>query len=154
MYCCKITEERKMKIIALQEGNYIADAKKEFKLITEKTSDPGLKMAIQPFLIITNNDVILLDLGLGFVNDGIPFIHQMLRQHNIEPEQITKVLVSHLHKDHIETTITRTDNGFEATPGFNCNFPVVGIIKKSPKSECPVPLKCVWLNPTIVLSSY
>lgn len=91
-----------MKIIALQEGNYIADSKKEFKLITEQTTNSGLKMAIQPFLVITDNDVILLDLGLGFVNDGIPFIHQVLRNNNIEPEQITKVLVSHLHKDHIE----------------------------------------------------
>ncbi len=30
-----------------------------------------------------------------------------------------------------------------AVPGFNCNFPTVGIIKKSPRSEWPVPLKCV-----------
>lgn len=106
-----------MKIIALQEGNYIADSKKEFKLITEKTTDSGLKMAIQPFLVITDHDVILFDFGLGFVNDGIPFIHQILKEHNIEPQQITKVLVSHLHKDHIEGI------GYFENGNFVQNFP-------------------------------
>lgn len=106
-----------MKIIALQEGNYIADSKKEFKLIAEKTSEPGLKMAIQPFLIITENDFILLDFGLGFINNGIPFIHEILRKNNVEPEQITKVLVSHLHKDHIEGI------GYFENGNFISNFP-------------------------------
>lgn len=91
-----------MEIIALQEGNYIANSQKEFQLITENTTEKGLKMAIQPFVIITENDVILLDFGLGFVNNGVPFIYEMLQKNNIEPQQITKVLVSHLHKDHIE----------------------------------------------------
>lgn len=113
----QIRARNKMKIIALQEGNYIADSKKEFKLITENTTDLGLKMAIQPFVVVTENDVILLDFGLGFVNDGIPFIHQMLKKNNIEPEQITKVLVSHLHKDHIEGI------GYFDTDTFVPNFP-------------------------------
>ena len=91
-----------MKIIALQEGNYIANSQKEFELLTDKTTDSGLKMAIQPFLVITDNDVILLDFGLGFVNNGIPLIYEVLRKNSIEPDQITKILVSHLHKDHIE----------------------------------------------------
>jgi glyoxylase-like metal-dependent hydrolase (beta-lactamase superfamily II) len=106
-----------MKIIALQEGNYIADSKKEFKLITERTSDSGLKMAIQPFLVVTENDVILLDLGLAFINNGAPFIHEVLRKNNIEPEQITKILISHLHKDHIEGI------GYFENGNFIQNFP-------------------------------
>jgi len=91
-----------MEIIALQEGNYVANSKKEFQLLTDGSNDSGLKMAIQPFVVITDNDVILLDFGLGFVNNGVPFIYEILRKNNIEPQQITKVLVSHLHKDHIE----------------------------------------------------
>ncbi|MEN2487807.1 MBL fold metallo-hydrolase [Flavobacterium sp. B11] len=91
-----------MEIIALQEGNYVANSKKEFKLLSDGSNDPGLKMAIQPFVVITDNDVILLDFGLGFVNNGVPFIYEILRKNNIEPQQITKILVSHLHKDHIE----------------------------------------------------
>ncbi|MDQ6531296.1 MBL fold metallo-hydrolase [Flavobacterium sp. LHD-85] len=91
-----------MEIIALQEGNYVANSQKEFQLLTAESTTPGLKMAIQPFVVITDNDVILLDFGLGFVNNGVPFIYEILRKNNIEPQQITKVLVSHLHKDHIE----------------------------------------------------
>ena len=43
-------------------------------------------------------------------------ISEILEKENIHPDQITKVLLSHLHKDHIETTITRTENGFK--PAF------------------------------------
>lgn len=91
-----------MKIIPLQEGNYVVNSEKEFKLISEFPLDSGLKMAIQPFLVITQNDYILIDLGLGFHKNGKPFIHHLLETHNIAPEQITKVLISHFHKDHIE----------------------------------------------------
>jgi len=106
-----------MKIIALQEGNYIVNSQKEFQLLTENTIDSGLKMAIQPFLVITDHDVILIDFGLGFVNNGVPFIYEMLRKNNIEPQQITKILVSHLHKDHIEGI------GYFENNQFVQNFP-------------------------------
>ncbi len=33
--------------------------------------------------------------------------------------------------------------GFEAMPGLSCKAPCVGMIRKSPRSEWPVPLKCV-----------
>ena len=91
-----------MKIIPLQEGNYVVNSEKEFKLISEFPLDSGLKMAIQPFLIITQNDYILLDLGLALNKNGKPFIHHLLQSHDIAPEQITKILISHFHKDHIE----------------------------------------------------
>ena len=91
-----------MKIIALQEGNYVVNPEKEFRLISEFPTESGIKMAIQPFLVITKNDYILLDLGLSGDNNGIPFIHQMLKKENILPEHITKVLISHFHNDHIE----------------------------------------------------
>ena len=106
-----------MEIIALQEGNYIVNSKKEFQLLEENTTDLGLKMAIQPFVVVTDNDVILIDFGLGFVHNGVPFIHEMLRKNNIEPQQITKILVSHLHKDHIEGI------GYFENGQFVQNFP-------------------------------
>jgi len=37
---------------------------------------------------------------LGFSKDGELQIHSNLKANGIKPEQITKVLVSHLHKDH------------------------------------------------------
>ena len=92
-----------MKIIALNEGTFAVDKKKNFKLIDSEDSIAGtLKMATCPFLIILENDMILLDAGSGFETDGIPNITALIRKNGIEPEQITKVMLSHLHKDHCD----------------------------------------------------
>ena len=42
--------------------------------------------------------------------------------------------------------------GLSAVPGLSLSAPVVGIRRISPRSECPVPLKWVWLKPTMLLS--
>lgn len=42
-------------------------------------------------------------------------ISEILEKENIHRDQVTKILLSHLHKDHIETTITRTASSFEPT---------------------------------------
>ncbi|SDI67052.1 Metallo-beta-lactamase superfamily protein [Chryseobacterium taeanense] len=107
-----------MKIIPLKEGNFSTNKTKDFTLLTEENSTflKGIKMSVTPFLIITEKDTILLDAGIGWANEnGKTVISELLEKENIKPEQITKILLSHLHKDHIETTITRTENGFEAT---------------------------------------
>jgi beta-lactamase superfamily II metal-dependent hydrolase len=60
-------------------------------------------MSVQPFLIITEKDYILLDAGIGWKNEtGKTVISAILERENIHPEQITKLLLSHLHKDHID----------------------------------------------------
>lgn len=107
-----------MKIIPLKEGNFSASKTKDFTLLTEKNFDttPGIKMSVQPFLIITENDYILLDAGIGWKNEnGKSVVSEILEKGNINHMQITKVLLSHLHKDHIEGALTFTKNGFEAT---------------------------------------
>jgi len=107
-----------MKIIPLKEGNFSTSNTKDFTLLTEENKDTikGIKMSVTPFLIITEKDVILLDAGIGWKNENEKtVISEILEKENINPNQVTKVLLSHLHKDHIETTITRTENGFEAT---------------------------------------
>jgi glyoxylase-like metal-dependent hydrolase (beta-lactamase superfamily II) len=107
-----------MKIIPLKEGNFSTNPTKDFTLLTEENFDTskGIKMSVSPFLIITEKDIILLDAGIGWKNeDGKTVISELLEKVNINPNQVTKVLLSHLHKDHIETTITRTEKGFEAT---------------------------------------
>lgn len=61
----------------------------------------ALLVEIQPFLVITDRDYLLCDTGLGFRNnDGILQLHQNLIDNGINPLEITKVLMSHLHKDH------------------------------------------------------
>jgi glyoxylase-like metal-dependent hydrolase (beta-lactamase superfamily II) len=107
-----------MKIIPLKEGNFSTNETKDFTLLTEENfkTVKGIKMSVQPFLIITEHDVIMLDAGIGWKNsNGKTVISEILEKENIHPNQVTKVLLSHLHKDHIETVIIRTENGFEAT---------------------------------------
>lgn len=96
-----------MKIIPLSEGAFTIDASKKFIPFNKEKDDlqtrpiGSLLVEIQPFCIITNNDIILIDTGIGFTNEkGVLQIHQNLLDHDINPMDITKVLVSHLHKDH------------------------------------------------------
>ncbi|MBL7728441.1 MAG: MBL fold metallo-hydrolase [Dinghuibacter sp.] len=96
-----------MKIIPLSEGTFTVGKDKKFvPFDTEKDdlqnrSQGSLLVEIQPFVVITSSDIILLDTGLGFTNaDGVLQIHQNLIDHNINPMDVTKVVLSHLHKDH------------------------------------------------------
>lgn len=107
-----------MKIIPLKEGTFSTSKTKDFTILTEENSATakGIKMSVTPFLIVTEKDVILLDAGIGWKNEsGNTVISEILEKENIPPEKVTKVLLSHLHKDHIETTITCTEKGFKAT---------------------------------------
>lgn len=95
-----------MKIIPLSEGAFTVDKTKLFIPFATDTDDlknrpaGSLLVEIQPFVVITSEDVLLLDAGLGFEMDGEMQIHQNLIQHGINPSEVTKVLMSHLHKDH------------------------------------------------------
>ena len=96
-----------MKIIPLSEGSFTIDGSKKF--VPFEPSEHHLKdrsrgsllVEIQPFVIVTSKDIILLDTGLGFKEkDGILQLHKNLVAENINPLDITKVLLTHLHKDH------------------------------------------------------
>ncbi len=96
-----------MKIIPLSEGAFTIDKTKQFipfDLEKDNLQDRNmgsLLVEIQPFVIITSKDILLLDTGLGFTNaDGTLQIHQNLLNNGINPADVTKVLLSHLHKDH------------------------------------------------------
>lgn len=107
-----------MKIIPLKEGNFSTSKTKDFTLLTEKNFDTAerIKMSVQPFFITTEKDYIMLDAGIGWENAaGRTVVSEILERENISPGQITKVLLSHLHKDHIEGIIKRTENGFESS---------------------------------------
>lgn len=105
-----------MRIIPLKEGNFSASRTKDFTLLTSENFDTvkGIRMSVQPFLIITEHDHILLDTGIGWKTpEGKTVISEILEKENVKPEQITKLLLSHLHKDHIDGSIRLTKNGFE-----------------------------------------
>ena len=96
-----------MKIIPLSEGAFTIDKTKQF-IPFDKVKDDlqqraigSLLVEIQPFCIVTSKDIIVIDTGLGFSNsEGVLQIHQNLLNNGINPLEVTKVLMSHLHKDH------------------------------------------------------
>lgn len=96
-----------MKIIPLSEGAFTIDATKKFipfdlvKDDLQQRPTGSLLVEIQPFAIITSKDIIVLDTGLGFsMADSTLQIHQNLLNNGIGPMEVTKVMLSHLHKDH------------------------------------------------------
>jgi glyoxylase-like metal-dependent hydrolase (beta-lactamase superfamily II) len=97
-----------MKIIPLSEGSFTIDKTKLFVPFNHAEDDlqarpvGSLLVEIQPFVVITSKDILLLDAGLGFNDEdnGKMQLHANLEKAGIRPEQVTKVLMSHLHKDH------------------------------------------------------
>ncbi len=79
----------------------------------------SLLVEVQPFLVITEKDVLLLDTGLGFNGDnGEMQLHNNLRHVGYEPEDVTKVLLSHLHKDHAGGTTRKHPNNGTIQPAL------------------------------------
>jgi len=95
-----------MRIIPLSEGTFTIDKTKLFVPFDDDDHDlkdrpaGSLLVEIQPFVVITSRDILLLDTGLGFEKNGVLQLHQNLTEAGINPSEITKVLMTHLHKDH------------------------------------------------------
>lgn len=107
-----------MKVFPLSEGSFSIDKTKEFIPFDEATdklherTKGSLLVEVQPFVVITGNDVLLLDAGLGFkTKEGRLQIHQNLIDNGINPSEVTKVLMTHLHKDHAGGVSYTDDNG-------------------------------------------
>ena len=113
-----------MKVIPLSEGTFTIDKTKLFVPFDLSTDDlqqrptGSLLVEVQPFVVITAEDVILLDTGLGFEKNGVLQVHHNLMQNGINPSEITKVLMSHLHKDHAGGISTKNAEG-----GYRLAFP-------------------------------
>jgi len=96
-----------MKIIPLSEGAFSIDQTKVFVPFDVERDDlqqrarGSILVEIQPFAIMTSKDILVIDTGLGFdASDGSMQLHQNLLDNGISPMDVTKVLMSHLHKDH------------------------------------------------------
>ena len=95
-----------MEIFALGEGSYSVDVTKKFIPFNPETDNkrdrPGsLFIHVNPFLIKTADDLMLLDAGLGYkdTRDEL-LLHQHIRNAGFDPDDVTLVLMSHLHYDH------------------------------------------------------
>src|SRR6476646_10415389 len=95
-----------MQIIPLSEGVFTIDKTKIFVPFDLENDDlqkrpiGSLLVEVQPFVVVTDKDFLLLDTGLGFSKHGELQLYSNLKVNNIQPESITKVLLTHLHKDH------------------------------------------------------
>jgi len=94
-------------VYPLSEGSFTVDKTKLFVPFDVEAHDlqqrpaGSLLVEIQPFVVVTAADVLVLDTGLGFTTkDGELQLHAGLKKLGLQPEQVTKVLMSHLHKDH------------------------------------------------------
>ena len=96
-----------MQIFPLSEGAFTVGKTKAFipfvpgKDDLQKREAGSILVEIQPFVVTTKNDVLLLDTGLGFEQDGELQLHRLMSAAGIDPGSVTKVLMSHLHKDHV-----------------------------------------------------
>lgn len=97
-----------MKIIPLSEGSFTIDKTKLFVPFDEEEHElhqrpvGSLLVEVQPFVVITSKDVLLIDTGLGFNDRGRSKmqLHANLEKNGMQPGDVTGVLMSHLHKDH------------------------------------------------------
>jgi len=95
-----------MKIFPLSEGSFTIDASKvfvPFDANNDQLQDRpkgSLLVEIQPFLIVTKKDIILFDTGLGYAKNGVLQLFENLAAVGIASTDVTKVLMSHLHRDH------------------------------------------------------
>ncbi|WP_342647949.1 MBL fold metallo-hydrolase [Mucilaginibacter sp. CSA2-8R] len=93
-----------MKITPLDEGIYHVDQQKHYQLASHDDILPDqhmLRLSVRPFLVRTDAEVILLDTGLEANVDNGYLIESLLAQHGINAKEVTKVLLSHLHNDHV-----------------------------------------------------
>ncbi len=95
-----------MEVFVLGEGSYSVDVTKKFIPFDPTTDNyrdrPGsLFIHVNPFLVKMKSDLILLDAGLGYkdTRDEL-LLHQHIRNAGFDPDDVTMVLMSHLHYDH------------------------------------------------------
>lgn len=104
-----------MKAFALYEGSYSVDSSKTFIPFDSAIHNPkdrpaSLFIYVQPFLVETGNDLIILDTGLGFHNEQNELIiHENIRKLGYDPADVSLVLMSHLHYDHAGGMVNNID---------------------------------------------
>lgn len=120
-----------MKIFPLSEGVFTIghdkimvpfDPEKD-KLENRPTG--SLLVEIQPFLVQTREHLILLDTGLGFRSkSGEWQIYENIRQQGFQPNDVSLVVMSHLHKDHSGGLVLENALGVQTTAFPNARYAI------------------------------
>ena len=154
-----------MQIIPLSEGSFTIDKTKRFVPFDPDKDDlqqrptGSLLVEVQPFAVVTTEDVLVIDTGLGFSTGGELQIHSNLRKAGIDPANVTKVLMSHLHKDHAGGIAGDCSYGSQAPQQLsfpNATYYVQRreleyAFEKGPTSYIPEELECLRSSPQTVL---
>jgi glyoxylase-like metal-dependent hydrolase (beta-lactamase superfamily II) len=152
-----------MQIIPLSEGAFTIDKTKRFVPFDLEKDDlqerptGSLLVEVQPFCVVTTEDILVIDTGLGFAHDGILQIHENLRNAGIDPAGVTKVLMSHLHKDHAGGIGGDCSDGGQLPTQLsfpNATYYVQRkeldyAFEKGPTSYIPEELQCLRNNPRV-----
>lgn len=108
-----------LQVYTLHEGSYSVDITKKFVPFDPTIDHPkdrpaSLFIHVQPFLIKLKDDLILLDTGLGYCNaEGKLHLHENIKKAGFNPEDVTMVLMSHLHFDHSGGMVHHYDGRME-----------------------------------------
>ena len=78
-----------------------ADAAEVVSLLGQSGGDDQIHLSIQPLLVRDGERVVLIDTGAGGKMGTEGRLLTSLRDAGVEPEQVTDVLISHAHGDHI-----------------------------------------------------
>lgn len=94
-----------LRIHPLAEGRFTVGADKRFVPHDPEVPLPKgtLFISVTPFLVETPAELLLLDTGLGEYADDrdVTFLLDGIRRAGFEREDVTRVLLSHLHVDHV-----------------------------------------------------
>ena len=101
-----------MRVISLKDGDFLVNKHKEFALLTATEPAIGIRMAVQPFLVLIDDEAILLDAGVGWQTNGKSTLLMNLAAVDVQSGAITRVLLTHLHKDHVDGLILTGPAGF------------------------------------------
>lgn len=108
-----------MQVFTLNEGSYSVAADKKFVPFNPQTDHPkdrpgSLFINVQPFLVKMDNQLILLDTGLGYSNShGELILHENIRKAGFDPDDVDYVLMSHLHFDHSGGMVHKENNSMD-----------------------------------------
>ena len=104
---------------ALYEGTFSVGLDKIFNRISrsDNPAKGALKISLNPFLIVTPERKFLFDCGIGeFGEDtGPQVIREHLEAHDLSEFDITDVVCSHLHYDHIGGLANKENGYWELT---------------------------------------
>jgi len=93
-----------IKIYPLREIQYQVNKTKDFNPI--QNSDlvdeaNGYVLTVRPFLVHVGDELILIDAGFGLHQDGKSLLVERIEEVGFYSTAVTRVLISHLHKDHV-----------------------------------------------------